>query len=752
MTRSLFSLLFLGAALGACSQPSDPALCKGRLAGDLVITEIMSDPEGTDTGKEYLELFNATAEPIDLTGMTLYSGKLDGSRPATHLLREGTVPSGGFFVLGDSREASLPPHLDYSYADGLAALGNSEGLAGIRCGETVLDEVKWSKPTAPAHARTLDGALTPNPVQNDDETHWCEAEDEFSAGSFGSPGFANAACPPAAGSCVDPLTQTVRPVVYPVAGQLVITELMANPKKVTDDLGEWFEVRALADVDLNGLELSLGTSKTVVNSATCLNVPQNGHAVFARNLDPFQNGGIDGAAAAFTFTLAQAAGTLSISSGATVIDSVTYTSSFDGVASQLDPEKLDASLNDDFANFCKATEVYGDGDLGTPGMANTACVIDPGPSNCIDSGTSALRPVVSPGPGELVITELMANPASVGDTLGEWFEVRALTDLDLNGLELSNGGAPVVISGSTCLRLSANTSAVFVRSADSSLNGGITGAAGTFNFDLLNSGGAISINSGSTLIDTVSYTGSVAGVASQLDPQKLDAVSNDDSGNYCLATSVYGDGDKGTPGQDNTACAPPAIPGACVDPNTSTSRASVRANVGDVVLTEFMANPAGVSDTNGEYLELLVKAEVDLNGLELVNGAGAVARVSSASCVRPGAGQYVLVAVKADSAINGGLPTDRVVATFPANYLSNSGGSVSLRTDAGMLDHASFQATPTAQEGQSEQLSSAVLDEVQNDDAGSWCRTSTASRYGSNPDGGVPPNRGTPGLANELCP
>ena len=35
-------------------------------------------------------------------------------------------------------------------------------------------------------------------------------------------------------------------------------------------------------------------------------------------------------------------------------------------------------------------------------------------------------------PGDLVITEIMVNPAVVDDTLGEWFEIKNATNLAFN--------------------------------------------------------------------------------------------------------------------------------------------------------------------------------------------------------------------------------------------------------------------------------------------------------------------------------
>ena len=72
--RTLF-LIPLGTLL-ACGAPTSTEVlgrppCHGHPAGELLLTELMNDPEGDDNGHEYFEVFNATQAPIDLAGLTL---------------------------------------------------------------------------------------------------------------------------------------------------------------------------------------------------------------------------------------------------------------------------------------------------------------------------------------------------------------------------------------------------------------------------------------------------------------------------------------------------------------------------------------------------------------------------------------------------------------------------------------------------------------------------------------------------------
>jgi Lamin Tail Domain len=72
-------------------------------------------------------------------------------------------------------------------------------------------------------------------------------------------------------------------------------------------------------------------------------------------------------------------------------------------------------------------------------------------------------------PGDLIITEVMANPAAVSDANGKWFEIRNLTgnSLNLNGLTLSDNGSDFHIIDIGPLMLNPFDYFVFGRSGDS---------------------------------------------------------------------------------------------------------------------------------------------------------------------------------------------------------------------------------------------------------------------------------------------
>ena len=154
---------------------------------------------------------------------------------------------------------------------------------------------------------------------------------------------------------------------------------------------------------------------------------------------------------------------------------------------------------------------------------------------CLSSGTA--RSVSPPRPGDLVITEIMADPKAVPDTAGEWVEVYALRDMDLNGVALANeGSGRATVEDSKCLSLRAGAYGVLARSGDSSTNGGLPPVVGTFSFGLGNGPEphALRLLLGETLLDEVAWASAATpGVSRQLDPSREDASRNDAPEAFC---------------------------------------------------------------------------------------------------------------------------------------------------------------------------------------------------------------------------
>nr|WP_233278148.1 lamin tail domain-containing protein [Myxococcus stipitatus] len=592
--------------------------CTGVLPGDLVITEYLNDPEGSDTGQEYVELHNPHAKPVALESLTLYAARSDGSQEKGFAFTEPrSVLAGDYLVVGDVRDGLLPAHVDLSYGDALGSLGNASGKLGLRCGSRVIDEVPLSAPARSGLARALDGRLWPDSAGNDDLSRWCDVSGASGgSGTFqGSPGAANAPCAAGDGgvvgegiaTCVPLGAVSPRGVKGPRAGELVITEVMVNPLG-DDTLGEWVEVMATVPVDLNGLSIGSDTTVAKLQAPQCLSLPAGGYAVLARRTEAVLNGGLPTPVASFGVDLRNSGGVVQVRAGEVLVDAMAYGASEEGVAAQVSPREASASGNDSPAAWCRAWEPYGPrGNRGTPGRVNRACeegvdswdggspgggrdagaleggsrdggadagVPDGGArdgggpdagsvgASCIDRMTGRPRALRTPGVGSLVLTEFMADPAAVADGLGEWVEVLALRDVDLNGVSLMNeSGASTMLDASLCLSMRAGSRGVLARNADTSLNGGLPSVLATFDFNLANAAGPRSLRLGvaGQVLDTVTWThAATPGVSWQVAPASSDPWRNDMPGSFCLspASARYGLGDRGTPGLENRACAP----------------------------------------------------------------------------------------------------------------------------------------------------------------------------------------------------
>lgn len=160
---------------------------------------------------------------------------------------------------------------------------------------------------------------------------------------------------------------------------------------------------------------------------------------------------------------------------------------------------------------------------------------------------SALHPVA----GSVIVSEVMASPNDVGDSLGEWFELGNISaqSVDLEGCVVASGASQSTLPAHT---LAAAAFAVAARSTDTSVNGGVAAFA-VFAFGL-GASGTLDLICGDRLIDSAPWDGSVAGQSFSLDPQHFDSSQNDVAANWCFSTQLYGTTDRGTPGSANEIC------------------------------------------------------------------------------------------------------------------------------------------------------------------------------------------------------
>ena len=161
--------------------------------------------------------------------------------------------------------------------------------------------------------------------------------------------------------------------------------------------------------------------------------------------------------------------------------------------------------------------------------------------------------------GDLVITEVMYNPAVVSDRNGEWFEVYNNTSyyIDIYGLQIYDNNSGSNVSGiNDHIYIAPNSYFIFSRNSDYTRNGGVpTGFKYNTSFYLSNTSDNIIVAGTNGIIDEVSWSRTnypnIPGVSMSLHPNSFDPDENDYSGYWQSAQSQYGNGDFGTPAMPN---------------------------------------------------------------------------------------------------------------------------------------------------------------------------------------------------------
>ncbi|HEY3358238.1 MAG TPA: lamin tail domain-containing protein [Polyangia bacterium] len=345
-------------------------------AGELVITEIFSNTPGTESAnREWLEITNTAAVPIDLLGVALLYGAT--CQNASPLAGTGclTVAPGAYVVLARNGDPAQNGGVTAFATFGGSGLINDSGCVALQvtAGALEIDRATYAASTD-GRAFNLDPAHI-SAADNDVAANWCAAQTTFGDGQGrGTPGTANPAC--GVVFCDDGGTQ--RPVVAPMPGSLIISEVFANPAGTDVNAKEWLELYVTAGCDLNGLNIVNSTGTTprtfTISSTACVPVTAGTYALIAGSALNTANGGLPPVTVAVpALSLYNSAAHLSITSGATVIDEANYPTPASGVSSSLNPTTMNVTANDVATGFCAATSTGVFEGTGSPGRVNDAC-------------------------------------------------------------------------------------------------------------------------------------------------------------------------------------------------------------------------------------------------------------------------------------------------------------------------------------------------------------------------------------------
>jgi Lamin Tail Domain len=200
-----------GRAEGAGEVPdraaSSDRAAAGRLpvAGDLKIDELLINPAGADTSREWIEVVNRAGIALDLSRLVVADAASEVALDA------GVLEPDAILVLGQSldpsRNGGAPIGFSFGNTISLNNPGDSIRLCLGPCSDgLVIDQVTWTADLGPAYdghaAMVGDGNGNGNGDGNGsgDGGGFCPADQPFgSAGSFGSPGLDNPPCPLAPG-------------------------------------------------------------------------------------------------------------------------------------------------------------------------------------------------------------------------------------------------------------------------------------------------------------------------------------------------------------------------------------------------------------------------------------------------------------------------------------------------------------------------------------------------------------------------
>jgi len=168
--------------------------------------------------------------------------------------------------------------------------------------------------------------------------------------------------------------------------------------------------------------------------------------------------------------------------------------------------------------------------------------------------------------------------------------------------------------------------------------------------------------------------------------------------------------------------------------------------VGDVIITEFMADPDALADGSGEYFELYNTSSTQAFELE-----GCVVEDLSADShtIAATGGSFVIPASGYVTLANSDMPGFTSDYNYGGNwFLSNSGDEIQLSCGGTVIDTVDYDNGPNwagnqPATGAAKGLDPTLLNATDNDDGDNWCDQTTSLPNTT--------DNGTPGAANDPC-
>lgn len=587
-----------------CADTGAPVL---PVAGDLIITEILQNPNGDDAPAEWVEFLVLADHDLNLEGCIL---KDDGSDAHTiDAAGAGVVVTAGTRFVLASGDSAVNGGIEPAYVFSGFYLGNSDDEVILVCDGTEICRVNYDDglATFPADMSGVSMQLdagSHTAALYADGTNWCLSTKSFSETLIGTPNLENTVCD-ASGpevSCTDGLdddndglTDCCDPACSLDAACVAETacdDLADNDcdgMADCEDLDCAYDVGCFVDADMDGIPdgldvCNLGDDNVDADANTQPDACQIGWVGSA-----WPNTGASGDTNDDFNVYVQVwmEGRTDIAGAAPGITAKVFYKMED------DPTYVEAVMsfnadtgnNDEFTYSIPSfftesgknllvdfevtyTSVEGvSTDYPFLGVIQDQSSSDaPFSYSITGSSTTPVNPAVA---GDVLITEIMYDPPNPpDDNPGEWIEIYnpTATDFNLEGCSIADGaGSHVISTGGAGLLLAAGSYMVMGRNADTSTNGGVTegyvyvATPTTSAIQLGNSGDQVYFSCNGTAIDSVDYDAlgfaDPVGASLQLDPASYDSAANDDGANWCASTNQWGATlALGTPGAVNATC------------------------------------------------------------------------------------------------------------------------------------------------------------------------------------------------------
>jgi len=338
----------------------------------LRINEIFPNPDGSDTGKEWIEIKNISEQRFDLHGVKITSINVATGKQRVWQTSENSCFSmgPGDLVLLSNAPLTLGTSTINFILEGENLYNDASQLVLSNADKSlVYDQVSYNN--------SRSGVSFNRRQEKNGQDDFCFSKSESVFEGIGSPGVENEPCGLV---CLNEGSEWM-PILTPLTGQVLLNEIYSNPEG-TDNGRDWVELwnPSAQGVHLNGLWVSQKKDESVrryeLQSSKCLYFPAGSYFVVAGENAVLDNVRVDVMITGLDF-YSSAAGIFSVeNANAEAVDMAEPKNPASGVSAQVSftTSTADVEFNNNNNNWCLSGETTKEFlGRGSPGEPNTMC-------------------------------------------------------------------------------------------------------------------------------------------------------------------------------------------------------------------------------------------------------------------------------------------------------------------------------------------------------------------------------------------